>query len=285
MDLIYKFSSTQYADMLGISTEALRSRRRREINRNYKQDKFGNYWWKDDRPIKGAVNEFNRSPKRNGLFRDPGSKKIDTRKRNRGSVAKGTAKEYPNWKMEINNEVKILQRIKRKKYGDIEGEEIVDEIGPEMIEIAVERIRKRKDKMNAEEITKNENYNQFKPADDQVPSEYGRMFKGTDYAKEVDYEHSRSLRRYKNETDPPLYRKTKTDDFGQSFEVDRVDFSEPRSNRNYYSDRPPPYYVGEWEAPGSVIIPHSRIDSIPDDREPVFKDKIQESIWRLKNNK
>ena len=102
MDLIYKFSSTQYADMLGISTEALRSRRRREINRNYKQDKFGNYWWKDDRPIKGAVNENDRGPKRNGLFRDPGSKKIDTRKRNRGSVAKGTAKEYPNWKMEIN---------------------------------------------------------------------------------------------------------------------------------------------------------------------------------------
>ena len=128
MDLIYKFSSNQYAQMINISTETLRSRRRREIFKNFKQDKFVNYWWKEVRPNKGAVSEFDRSPKRNGLFRDPGAKKIDTRKSNRGSVANRTAKEYPNYKMEINNEVKTLGRIRRNKYGDLTGDQIVDEI-------------------------------------------------------------------------------------------------------------------------------------------------------------
>jgi len=286
MDLIYKFSSGQYADMLGISTEALRSRRRREINRNWKQDKFGNYWWKDDRPIKGAANENDRLPKRNGLFRDPGAKKIDTRKRNRGSVANGTAKEYPHWKMKINNEVKTLTRITNTKYGDIDGEDIVKEIGPEMIDMAVDKIRKRKEKINNEDITKTEDHSNFKSYDDQVPTEYGKLIKGSAYADILQNEHSRSLRQFKHETDPKVYRKTKTDNFGQTYEVNRMDFSEPRrSNTDYYQGRPPPYYVGAWEEPGSVEVSNYSIDSISDDREPTFKNKIEEDIWRLKNKK
>jgi hypothetical protein len=286
MDLIYKFSSNQYAQMLNISTEALRSRRRREIFQNYKQDKFGNYWWKDDRPNKGAVNEFNRSPKRNGLFRNPGAKKIDTLKRNRGSVANGTAKEYPNWKMKINNEVKTLTRITNTKYGDIDGEEIVKEIGPEMIDMAVDKIRKRKEAKNNEDITKTEDHAHFKPYDDQVPPEYGRLIKGTAYADILQNEHSRSLRQFKHETDSKVYRKTKSDSFGQTYEVNRMDFQEPRrSNTDYYQGRPPPYYVGDWTDPGSVEVSNYSIDSIPDDREPTFKNKIEEDIWRLKNKK
>ena len=41
--------------------------------------------------------------------------------------------------------------------------------------------------------------------------------------------------------------------------------------------------IGSDYDDGSVSIDLSR--SRPDDREPQFKDKIQESIWRLKNNK
>ena len=123
-----------------------------------------------------------------------------------------------------------------------------------MIDIAVKNIRDRKAKLTAEDIKKTQNHDYFKPYDDQVPSEYGKMIKGNDYAIEIQKEHSSSLRRFKNETEQQLYRKQKTDKFGVQYKVDRIDFSKPRSNGNYYTDRALPYYVGEWEDPGSVEV-------------------------------
>jgi len=280
MDLIYKFSSNQYAQMLNISTEALRSRRRREISQNYKQDKFGNYWWKDDRPNKGAVKENDR-PKKHGLFRDPGSKKIDTRKRNRGSMANGTAKDFPNYKMEINNEVKIMSRIRKSKYGDLTGDEIADEIGPEMIDLAVKNIRKRKADISEESFKKATGDNTyFNPPGDKTPQEYGKLLNGDKYISEIDKIHAASLRKYNLSTDTKFFEKTKTTPFGGTYKVNRIDFTETSR-----TNRPPPYYVGTWVDPDSVEISHSQINSISDDREPKFKNKIAESIWRLKNNK
>jgi len=275
MDLIYKFSSTQYADMLGISTEALRSRRRREIFRNWKQDKFGNYWWKDDRPNKSAVNENDR------LIRGPRSPAPDSRKRNRGSMANGTAKDFPNYKMEINNEVKIMSRIRKKDYGGISGNEVADELGPELIDIAVDRIRKRKADIAEENLKKasgNDTY--FNPPGDKTPQEYGKLLNGDKYISEIDKIHAASLRKYNLNSDTKFFEKTKTTPFGGTYKVSRIDFTE--STR---TNRPPPYYVGTWVDPDSVEVSYSQINSIPDDREPKFKNKIAESIWRLKNGK
>ena len=275
MDLIYKFSSTQYADMLGISTEALRSRRRREIFRNWKKDEFGNYWWKDDRPNKSAVNENNR------LIRGPRTPAHAPRKRNRGSMANGTAKEFPNYKMEINNEVKIMSRIRKSKYGDLTGDEIADEIGPEMIDLAVKNIRKRKADISEESFKKatgNDTY--FNPPGDKTPQEYGKLLNGDKYISEIDKIHAASLRKYNLSTDTKFFEKTKTTPFGGTYKVSRIDFTETSK-----PNRPPPYYVGTWEDPDSVEVSYSQINSISDDREPEFKNKIAESIWRLKNNK
>ena len=60
----YRLTSSEYAKILGISCEALRSRRIRQIETNYIRDDYGNYWWKNDRPNGGAVNE-NDHPKKN----------------------------------------------------------------------------------------------------------------------------------------------------------------------------------------------------------------------------
>jgi len=275
MDLIYKFSSTQYADMLGISTEALRSRRRREIFRNWKKDEFGNYWWKDDRPNKNAVNENNR------LVRGPRTPSHAPRKRNRGSMANGTAKEFPNYKMEINNEVKIMSRIRKSKYGDLTGDEIADEIGPEMIDLAVKNIRKRKADLSEESFKKATGDNTyFNPPGDKTPQEYGKLLNGDKYISEIDKIHAASLRKYNLSTDTKFFEKTKTTPFGGTYKVNRIDFTETSR-----TNRPPPYYVGTWVDPDSVEVSHSQINSISDDREPKFKNKIAESIWRLKNNK
>ena len=103
-----------------------------------------------------------------------------------------------------------------------------------MIGIAVKNIWDRKAKLTAEDIKKTQNHDYFKPYDNQVPSKYGRVIKGNDYAIEIQKELSSSLRKFKNETDPVHYKKHKTDKFGISYKVDRINFSEPRSNTNYY---------------------------------------------------
>lgn len=56
-------------------------------------------------------------------------------------MSDGTAKDFPNYKMKIANEVKILARI-RNELGD----EYVDEIGPEMIELAKKKVAEKKQK-------------------------------------------------------------------------------------------------------------------------------------------
>ena len=47
----YNLTSRDYADLLGITTDTLRKRRRRETETNFIIDEQGKYWWKRDRPI------------------------------------------------------------------------------------------------------------------------------------------------------------------------------------------------------------------------------------------
>ena len=77
MDKNYRLTSEEYARLLGISTEALRSRRRRGKYKNYIQDDNGNYWWENDRPYQDNT-IFNDRPQRvrNGLVRLPGPRRL-----------------------------------------------------------------------------------------------------------------------------------------------------------------------------------------------------------------
>ena len=138
MNKEFNLSSRDYADILGISTDNLRQRRRRKIETNYIQDDKGNYWWKRDRPTQDKKDTSVR-PKKNGLSRVPGQRAIDTKKRNRGALARGDKSDYPNWRFEEANRVKALAKI-RDKLGD----EVVDEITPELFKLAKQNVNKRK---------------------------------------------------------------------------------------------------------------------------------------------
>ena len=271
----FRLTSREYATIRGLSVEALRSRRRRELERGNFVIRDGKYFWKNDRPIKGAVIE-NSHPKRNGLFRDPGAKKIDTRKRNRGSMSDGTAKDFPNYKMKIANEVKILARI-RNELGD----EYVDEIGPEMIELAKKKVAEKKQKKADKELKKAEARNpsvQVPIGLDRTPLEYGQQLNAKQLHN-VKYEKNRkNLEQWKRDTETKFIEKRYTDFFGQERHKPVVDFSS--SNR---VNRRPPYYVGEWIEPGSVEVEPSHESVLSS--EPVFRNKIEEDIWRLKNKK
>ena len=59
----FRLTSREYATIRGLSVEALRSRRRRELERGNFVIRDGKYFWKNARPIKGAVIE-NSPPKR-----------------------------------------------------------------------------------------------------------------------------------------------------------------------------------------------------------------------------
>jgi hypothetical protein len=275
----FRLTSTEYAKILGISVEALRSRRRREIETNYIQDKFGNYWWKNDRPTNAAV-EQNDRPKKHGLFRDPGSKKIDTRKRNRGALARGEKPHYPNWKMEERNRILALGKIR-----DNLGDEVVDEITPELFELAKKKVAEKKLKAAEKELEKVEagNQNAALPVGiDRTPIEYGQQLNQKHLGRIERNEDAESMRKWKAETDVQFREKRYTDAFGFEHKKKLVDFG--YTSRPALS-RPPPYHVGDWEEPGSVEFKQYDLDRIPDDREPSFSSKVEESIWRLKNKK
>ena len=85
----YYISTPEYALMLGISTEALRSRRRRgELEGEYKSD-GEKYWWKSVRP--NTVKEL-----RNDRLKKSSSVSRASRPRRRGTHIKGHETKYPN---------------------------------------------------------------------------------------------------------------------------------------------------------------------------------------------
>jgi len=279
MDNEFRLTSTEYAKILGISVEALRSRRRREIETNYIKDKFGNYWWKNDRPINGAVSS-NDHPKKHGLFRVPGAKKIDTRKRNRGALARGEKPHYPNWQMEERNRVLALGKIR-----DNLSDEVLNEVTPELFELAKQRCAEKKLKASEKALEKAETeiQNAALPLGiDRTPIEYGQKLNQRNLNRIEVNKDADSLRKWKSETEVHFREKRYTDTFGFQHKKKIVDFG--------YMDRPvsnrrPPYYIGDWEEPGSVEFSSYDLDRIPDDREPTFNSKVEESIWRLKNKK
>jgi len=271
MDKNYRLTSEEYARLLGISTEALRSRRRRGKYKNYIQDDNGNYWWENDRPYQDNT-IFNDRPQRvrNGLVRLPGAKKIDRRVRRRGVLAKGEQTNYHNarngWQLEELNRVRALTKIR-----DQLGDEFVDEISPELIKLAKERVQKRKEKEVEKAFTPD--YNNRDPriiGYDYTPQQYGSM-KSYSQDDPLNKLHKSSLKRFLRETDVKYHRE------GPAWKRGLPDFREDKIQRPV---KPGPYEVGVSYDDGIEVEPRSVIVE-----EPRFSNKIQESIHRLKNKK
>ena len=262
MNKDFNLTSKDYADLLGITTDTLRKRRRRGTETNFIQDEQGNYWWQRSRPSqdKSPANV----PSRNGLVRVPGAAKIDTKKRNRGALARGDKSDYPNWRFEEANRVKALAKI-RDKLGD----EVVDEITPELFKLAKQNVSKRKQKQLDKLVNNQTSRESFPIGVDRTPLKYGTML-NQDGLKNKDYERSRrEYARWNNETkvkflDRPGIQKI-------------PDFYDPRPT-NFRG----PYEIGSNREDIEIKGVYEGVDY---SSERKFKNKVDEHIWKLKNKK
>ena len=291
----YRLTSSEYAKILGISCEALRSRRRRQIETNYIRDDYGNYWWKNDRPNGGAVNE-NDHPKKNGLFRDPGAKKIDTRKRRRGVHESGSETNYHNakngWQLEELN----LMRKYAKLDKDLAKTDISKDDVEEFLKVAKENKRKKiekKLKESQEELEELPGQPISMHGVNQNDPKYGKMLDGVDWAQTEKQERLRSEARYRRETDTKFVEKEQTDMFGFKQKYKIPDFRDYYSGPYRYRN---PYGDGMFDSndDGSVEINLGRQSSLPKNqfgysKPRNFRNKIEEGIWdaeqKLKNKK
>jgi hypothetical protein len=126
----YKFIRSEYAQFLGISTNALRMRMRHGKYGAEYVIKAGRYLFKRPRDNMVEVTAGQRS-----VEHGSGTKK----KYNRGATHRGEAK-YENDAFRRHNEVRALNKIQRNL-----GDEYTNEINEEVIKIAQERVIKKKD--------------------------------------------------------------------------------------------------------------------------------------------
>ena len=275
MEKDFRLTSSEYAKVRGLSVEALRSRRRREIERGNFICVDGKYWWKNDRPFMVKTNGHDRRVPGPGAVSNSARSPLPApRKRNRGALARGEKPDYPNWKMEDRNRVLALAKIR-----DDLGDEVVDEITPELFDLAKKRVAEKKLKKAESDIEKADLNTEPPPTGlDRTPIEYGRKLTAKNLEQERRLESS-DLDKWQKKTNTKFREKSYQDLFGYRHTKLVVDFDDNARSPS----RPPPYYVGEWIEPGSVEI--DTRDFTPDDREPEFKNKIEESIYRLKKNK
>ena len=235
----FYISTPEYALMLGVSTEALRSRRRRgELKDQYRFD-GKNYWWQGLRPDTVRKVRNNRP-----VIREPRSN--IKRKRRRGVHIKGDETNYPNYAFQQTNEIRLLNRLKTNLP-----ESVINEINPELIKLAQESLKKKREQMEKDLWT--------------PPRTYGGMLRGHSINFEHDLENKR--RDYQYEHSEQERRKRRDNTFYLN--------SHSRNNGGG------PYSIGEGDDPGSVEVQVQEMS--PGDsnieREPI--NKVQESILRL----
>ena len=142
----YYLSTPEFALMLGCSTEALRSRRRRgELEGQFKSD-GKKYWWKSVRP--SQVKEI-----RNNRLKVAGSVSRVSRARRRGAHKTGQETRYTNQSFKYANELKMLNRIKSEVP-----ETVINEINPELIKLAQDSLLKKREKQLKETWRPAKNY-------------------------------------------------------------------------------------------------------------------------------
>ena len=271
MEKNFRLTSSEYAKLHDLSVEALRSRRRRELEKDNYICVEGKYWWRSDRPF--TVNKKGNSRPIHG----PRSPSHAPRKRNRGALARGEKPDYPNWKMEERNKVLALAKIR-----DDLGDEVVDEITPELFDLAKKRVTEKKLKKASNEVEHLRLNNLSEPMPtglDRTPPEYGRELTRSELDRERRLE-STDLDKWTRNSDTKFREKKYRDLFGYEHSKMIIDFSDyGPSNSIFFGS----FGQKEKEEKGSVEIDERNFT--PDDREPEFRNKIEEDIWRLKNRK
>jgi hypothetical protein len=142
----YYLSTPEFALMLNISTEALRSRRRRfELEGQYKSC-GKKYWWKSVRPNQVKAIRNSRLKVASSVSRVP-------RSRRRGVHSAGQETRYTNQSFKYANELKMLNRIKSEVP-----ESVINEINPEVVKVAQDNLLKRREKQLKESLRPAKNY-------------------------------------------------------------------------------------------------------------------------------
>tara|TARA_R110000824_G_scaffold262035_1_gene450782 strand:+ start:53 stop:802 length:750 start_codon:yes stop_codon:yes gene_type:complete len=237
----YKFIRSEYAQFLGISTNALRMRMRHGKYGTEYVVKDGKYLFK--RPRANMV-ELTTGPR--AMAHGSGPKK----KYNRGATHRGDAK-YGNDSFRRHNEVRALNKIQRNL-----GDEYTNEINEEVIKIAQERVIRKKDKAINDALAAPMRTRESIPSRvDTTDGKYGTMLNAEGLKSVEDRKHASLARRW-------LYNSVNDSSAGNS-----TFFGNFNSN----------------DEKESVEIEDRDIPA--DDREPRFSSKVEESIWRLKNNK
>ena len=262
MDSVFRLTSDEYSKILGITTEALRSRRRRnQEDGNFK--KVGKvFWWKSptkDRPYIGGTRSNDRVP---------GSLKPASRKRRRGVMLNGEQTNYHNarngFQLEELNRVRALGKIR-----DELGDEVLDEITPELFEQAKKRVAEKKE----EAFKKANEKAQVPPSGvysgyDHTPTIYGTTLNAVGLKNKADEQHRRLANKWIEET-KVLFR-------SEPGKRHLPDF-ENRSNTSFKIFQNP--YGPKVD---DVAAEFNTWELPKDDRDPVFKNKVEESIYRLK---
>lgn len=147
METEFKYKSGQYAEMLGITKEALRSRRRRgELETEYIIQNGITLWRKpasNHGKKPGGQSCSNPTPRSNI--------------KRRGVHVSGQKTNYPNYAMQQHNELKMLAKLQRNVDPELQ------ELLPEAIEQAKRIKEQRQQELQRELINKR-------------PKSYGRMY-------------------------------------------------------------------------------------------------------------
>ena len=145
----YILTSSEFAKLLDITAESLKSRRRRDMYQDMysKQDK--SFLWKRPRQMMVGATAFNHSfvsrvPSSSrlaasSLNHDPRATKHGLRNKNSGNHRAGIIKNYPNRHFEIANEIRMVAKAQQK---------ISEAAGcrrncPEVIELAKQKHREK----------------------------------------------------------------------------------------------------------------------------------------------
>ena len=158
MEKNFTLTSREFAESLGITLECLYSRIRREQYKDLYISKNKLLLFKRMRPFKvdQSINDNSflapcRSNHEPRSFNNP--KRSKSRERRRGVHAAGKETKYPNYAFEKHNEIKMLVRLKGKV-----SEEVINEIVPETIKLAQEKIWQEKQRRFHESIKPIRNY-------------------------------------------------------------------------------------------------------------------------------
>jgi len=158
MDKSFKLTSREFAESIGITLECLYSRIRRGHYKDLHITENKSLWFKRMRPsmVDQTVNDnCSVAPRRlNPYSRSISRPKMSLkRERRRGVHAAGKETKYPNYAFEKHNEIKMLVRLKGKL-----SEEVINEIVPETIKLAQEKIWQEKQRRFHESVKPPKNY-------------------------------------------------------------------------------------------------------------------------------